>query len=186
MVCNSFVTVLVVLFLIAAGDCKRRRKPRPKHAGTDGCIFDQPDGPIPLAEFEQQAKQSQGGSTTIKSNQPNENSLWANVWIEKLPNQTVVYDRYGNVVQKVHYWETGCRMIVEKCKLQGSTCEPGSGQKWRFGGCDWDVGSLCKPRRKGRFNGRWEPWPPTAHQCAVNCAHAVYTRPDQQDHTYAG
>lgn len=170
-----FVIILVIALTVpsAIGGKNGHLENPHKLDGTGGCIYSQPveNGPFPFPleeleqELEEKANELYPGASGPR------NTKWKTVFIEKMPNQITVYDRHGNVMERVHYWETGCRMIVEKCRLKGDVCEPGSGEKWRFGGCNWTTGTICEPQKDDRFHGQWVQWPSVQHPRTVNCAH---------------
>lgn len=80
-------------------------------------------------------------------------------WIEVLPSQKTSYDRYGNAILKVHYWPSGCWMVIERCNLQGNSCRPGSCQKFRFLGCSFTNGTCALPSNQGHWTGAWVSHP---------------------------
>ena len=118
---TQYFCLLSLLCFFAVLEC-RRHDHNPKYDVTDGCIFDQYD------YYE---------GIDIKS-----------TWTERLPGQTTVYDKFGNVAVRVHYWlHTGCHMVIEKCRWKGDACVAGSGQKWKFGGCEWSMNETCVPKK---------------------------------------
>ena len=93
--------------------------------------------------------------------------------IEELPYQKTAYDKYNNVIQKIHTWPNGCWMVIEKCYFDGDACIPGSGAKWVFGGCDFsdeecNQTCVCIPRKETWKDGFWTAWPYTEDECELN------------------
>src|SRR6185437_6508771 len=110
--------------------------------------------------------------------------LGSGAWIEELPSQKTSYDRRGNIVQKVHYWPTGCWMVIEQCKLKGNECEPASSQKWRFGGCSWRGGACVLSYEHWR-SGSWVSFL-NGRPGSSNVDHTyIHTGNTAGDHTYS-
>lgn len=157
----AIIFILITTFDGSRHGNHRNARERAKHDGMGGCVYDQPYDrslAFPVEAVQQRATEAEHDFDSSSSS--GHSGPWDSVWIEKLPSQTILYDKYGNIVQRVHHWETGCRMVVERCTLQDNVCAPGSGQKWRFGGCSWASGSVCEPKKDDRLLGKWEQWPP--------------------------
>jgi hypothetical protein len=122
---------------------------RPKYDRTDGCIMQNvyaEEAPFSQHRLPEEPDWSHAESP--------------DVWLELLPGQETSYDKWGSVIQKVHYWPSGCWMVIERCKWTGTACAPMSGQKWRFGGCTWNDED-CIPKQKNWRNGSWVLFSPT-------------------------
>ena len=110
--------VIVAVLLRLGATCRRYPEQERNYDRTGGCIW--------------QHGYVDGLHLTLQYLHFDQNwtlPLGSGAWIEELPSQKTSYDRRGNVIQKVHYWPTGCWMVIEQSKLEGNECEPASSQK---------------------------------------------------------
>lgn len=157
------------------------RHPRPKYDRTEGCIYQH--GYVDGLHSHSQNLQYTAKCELLRG---------AGGWAEKLPNQYTCYDRLGNVIEKVHIWPTGCWMVIERCNHTDGVCVPGSGQKWKFGGCTWNL-SLCVPTKEHWRNGSWVPFGHSVQASAPNWGCTSHNEnqnrkrkcQDHDDHTYS-
>lgn len=106
-------------------------------------------------------------------------SLPSGGWIEQLPGQKTSYDKYGNVIQKVHILPSGCFFVIERCHVKNDSCIPEERFKWKFGGCNWTNGT-CIPNNNRWKEGVWGKFPP---QSNIDC-HNYFNRRSNSDHNY--
>jgi hypothetical protein len=71
------------------------------------------------------------------------------VWTELSLYQRTTYDRCGNIIQRVQWWQVPgnvlCWSIAERCNWTGTACQPASHQKFKFGNCTWGSNNVCRP-----------------------------------------
>jgi hypothetical protein len=118
------------------------KEPRPKYDRSEGCIW--------------QHDYIDGFTSPEQFRHVNPNLTAPNGgWVEVLPCQITTYDKHGTVVRKIHIWDSGCWMVLEKCTLEGDVCAPGSELKFKFGGCTWTGGLRCTPSRENWRDGKY-------------------------------
>jgi hypothetical protein len=143
---KEYQYIIVLSFLLCFIIHAQCRQPRPRYDRTDGCIHQH--GYVDRLHSHQQHLRYTARCKVLRG---------SGGWGEQLPGQYTCYDRLGTVIERIHIWPTGCWMVIERCNFTGDLCIPGSGVKWKFGGCSWNE-SLCVPTQEHWRAGSWVPF----------------------------